>query len=100
MTIFKKELRLEPVANKLSQYKEKWLNNFIGMEALDTQNNSLTIDHDSSVGIALGYGLNDRGSRVRFPAGLGIFLFTTVSITALRPTQPPIQWIPGTFPWG
>jgi hypothetical protein len=23
----------------------------------------------SSVGIALGYGLNDRGSRVRFPAG-------------------------------
>jgi len=44
MTIFKKELRLEPVANKLSQYKEKWLNNFIGMEALDTQNNSLTID--------------------------------------------------------
>jgi hypothetical protein len=32
---------------------------------------------DSSVGIALGYGLDDRGSRVRFPAGLGIFLFTT-----------------------
>jgi hypothetical protein len=28
----------------------------------------------SSVGIALGYyGLDDRGSRVRFPAGLGIF---------------------------
>jgi hypothetical protein len=25
--------------------------------------------HDSSVGIALGYGLDDRGSRVRFPAG-------------------------------
>jgi hypothetical protein len=24
---------------------------------------------DSSVGIALGYGLNDRDSRVRFPAG-------------------------------
>jgi hypothetical protein len=24
---------------------------------------------DSSVGIALGYGLDDRGSRVRFPAG-------------------------------
>jgi hypothetical protein len=28
---------------------------------------------DSSVGIALGYGLNDRGSRVRFPAGAGNF---------------------------
>jgi hypothetical protein len=26
--------------------------------------------------------------------GLGIFLFTTVSRTALVPTQPPIQWVP------
>jgi hypothetical protein len=26
---------------------------------------------DSAVGIALGYGLDDRGSRVRFPAGAG-----------------------------
>jgi hypothetical protein len=29
--------------------------------------------HDSSVGIALGYGLDDRGSRVRLPAGAGNF---------------------------
>jgi hypothetical protein len=28
---------------------------------------------DSSVGIATGYGLDDRGSRVRFPAGAGNF---------------------------
>jgi hypothetical protein len=28
---------------------------------------------DSSVGIALGYGLDDRGSRVRFPPGAGNF---------------------------
>jgi hypothetical protein len=28
---------------------------------------------DSSVGIALGYGLDDRGSGVRFPAGSGSF---------------------------
>jgi hypothetical protein len=28
---------------------------------------------DSSVGIALGYGLDDRGSKVRFPAGAGNF---------------------------
>jgi hypothetical protein len=29
--------------------------------------------HNSSDGIALGYGLDDRGSRVRFPAGAGNF---------------------------
>jgi hypothetical protein len=45
--------------------------------------------------ISSGYGLDDRGSRVRFPRGLGIFLFTTASRTALVPTQPPIQWVPG-----
>jgi hypothetical protein len=50
---------------------------------------------DISVGITLGYGLDDRGSRVRFPEGLGISLFTTASRTALGPTQPPIQWVPG-----
>jgi hypothetical protein len=27
--------------------------------------------------------------------GLGIFLFTTASRTALGPTQSPIQWVPG-----
>jgi hypothetical protein len=26
---------------------------------------------------------------------MGISLFTTASRTALRPTQPPIQWVPG-----
>jgi hypothetical protein len=29
--------------------------------------------------------------------GLGIFLFANVSRTALEPTQPPIQWAPGTL---
>jgi hypothetical protein len=32
--------------------------------------------------------------------GLGIFLFTTMSRMALGPTQPPIQWYKGLFPWG
>jgi len=42
---------------------------------------------DSSVGTALGYGLDDRGSRVYSRQGLGIFPFTTASRTALGPTQ-------------
>jgi hypothetical protein len=32
--------------------------------------------------------------------GLGIFLFTTASRTALGPTQPPIQWVPGALSQG
>jgi hypothetical protein len=56
---------------------------------------SLT-NRDSSVGIALGYGRDDRCSRVRFPGrGLGIFLFDNMSRPVLRPTQPPVQWVPG-----
>jgi hypothetical protein len=43
------------------------------------------MSRDGSVGIALGYGLDDRGSRVRFP----------VSRTVLGHTQPPIQGVPG-----
>jgi hypothetical protein len=44
-------------------------------------------------GIALGYGLDDRGCDSR--QGPGIFLFTTVSKPAVGPTQPPIQRVPG-----
>jgi hypothetical protein len=49
---------------------------------------------DSSVGIALGYGPDDQGSRVRFPEGTG------TSRTALGPTQPPIQWEPSALSLG
>jgi hypothetical protein len=48
---------------------------------------------DSSVGTALVYGLDDRGSRVRFPVGAGNFSFATASRTALEPTQTPIRWV-------
>jgi hypothetical protein len=41
----------------------------------------------------LGYRLDDRG--YEYQQGLGIFFFTTASRPALRPTQPPIQWVPG-----
>jgi hypothetical protein len=51
---------------------------------------------DGSVGIALGYGLDDRGSRVRFPAGAGNFsLHYRIQNVSLGPTQQPIQWVPG-----
>jgi hypothetical protein len=42
---------------------EKYIYNFIYVQE----------SHDSSVGIALGYGLDDQGSRFRFPAGTGNF---------------------------
>jgi hypothetical protein len=50
---------------------------------------------DSVVGIATGYGLDDRGVRFRVPVGSRIF--STSSRPALGPTQPPIQYAPGTL---
>jgi hypothetical protein len=35
-----------------------------------------------------------------FRQGLGIFIFTTASKTALGPTQPPMQWVPGALSLG
>jgi hypothetical protein len=53
---------------------------------------------DSAVGIATGYGLDDRGVGVRVPVGSRIF--STSSRPAVGPTQPPIEWVPGLFPRG
>ena len=47
-------------------------------------------DRDSSVGIATRYGLD--GPDIEFPWGRD---FPHPSRPALRPTQPPIQWVPG-----
>jgi hypothetical protein len=52
---------------------------------------------DSSVGIALGYWLDDRGSS---RPGLGICLFTTASRTSSGPIQPPVQGVPGALSLG
>jgi hypothetical protein len=49
----------------------------------------------SSVGIALGYGLDDRGSRVRFPVGAGnSYLHHRVQ------NGSGAQWVPGTLSLG
>jgi hypothetical protein len=48
---------------------------------------------NSSVGIATGYGLDDRGVGVRVPVGSRIF--STSSRPALGLTHPPIEWVPG-----
>jgi hypothetical protein len=48
---------------------------------------------DSSVGIATGYELDDRGVGFRIPVAARIF--STSSRPVLGPTQPPIQWVPG-----
>jgi hypothetical protein len=48
---------------------------------------------NSVVGIATGYGLDDRGVGVRVPVGSRI-LFSTLSRPALRSTLRPIQWVP------
>jgi hypothetical protein len=45
------------------------------------------------VGIATGYGLDDRGVGVRVPVGSRIF--STSSRPALGSTQPTNQWLPG-----
>jgi hypothetical protein len=50
---------------------------------------------DSVVDIATGYGLDDRGVGVRALVGSRIFL--TSFRPVLRPTKPPIQWVPGTL---
>jgi alkanesulfonate monooxygenase SsuD/methylene tetrahydromethanopterin reductase-like flavin-dependent oxidoreductase (luciferase family) len=51
----------------------------------------------------VGYGLDDRGSRVRFPAGTGNFSLhhgVQNGSAPPPPPQPPIQWVPGSVPMG
>jgi hypothetical protein len=52
-------------------------------------------NRDSSVGIALGYGMDDRGSRVRFPARAGNFSLHHRVQNGSGAHPPPIQYVPG-----
>jgi hypothetical protein len=56
---------------------------------------------DSSIGIALGYGLNDRGSRVRFPAWAGNFClhYRVQNVSWAHPALYPMG-TRGSFPRG
>jgi hypothetical protein len=47
---------------------------------------------DSSVSIAMGYGLDDQDSILRRGKN---FLFSITSSSALGPTRLPIQWVTG-----
>jgi hypothetical protein len=88
----------EPFLRKSFNLDLGSLNN-IGLYLTDTNHSfhstTFSVDTDSSVGIALGFGLDDRDSRVRFPAGAGNFYLHHLVRNGLRPTQPPIQWVPG-----
>jgi hypothetical protein len=62
---------------------------------------SATKSRDSSVGIALGYGLDDRGTRVRFPAGARNFSLhhRVQNGTGAHPASYPMG-LGGLFLWG
>jgi hypothetical protein len=55
----------------------------------------------SSVSIVSDYGLHDRAIEFRSLAeAKGFFPLASVSIPALGSTQPPVQWVLGSFPLG
>jgi hypothetical protein len=55
----------------------------------------------SAVGIATGYGLENRGVWIQVPVGSRNFSSPLLPRPALRPTQPPIQRVLGVFfSWG
>jgi hypothetical protein len=49
----------------------------------------------SSGSIVSDYGLDDRAIGVRSPAGAKDFSYSLFVQTGSRPTQPPVQWVPG-----
>jgi hypothetical protein len=54
----------------------------------------------AAVGIATGYGLDDRGVGVRVPVRSGLFTFPCRPYGFWGPTQPPSQWVKGALSKG
>jgi hypothetical protein len=60
----------------------------------------LRSSRDSAVGIATGYGLDDREGRGSSPGRVKNYYFSISSRPALGSTRPPIQWVPGALSRG
>jgi hypothetical protein len=74
-----------------------WYNAFCVMNCkMGIRTRNLYWSKDSVVGIATGYGLDDRGVGIRVPVGSRIF--STSSKPTLGSTQPPVQWVLGASP--
>ena len=61
-----------------------------GSKSTEIKGIPVCVGRDSSVSTATRYGLDGPGIESRWRRD-----FPHLSITALRPTQPPIQWVPG-----
>ena len=59
-----------------------------------TESMAFHVGRNSSVGMAIRYGLDGPGSESRWGRD-----FPHLSRSALGPSQPPVQWVPG-FPGG
>jgi hypothetical protein len=79
-----KGLDAQPVMGFMGNYRYNW---------------NIHKSHDSPVGIALGYGLDDRSSRVRFPAETGNFNHRVQNGSGAHPASYPMG-TRGSFPGG
>jgi hypothetical protein len=71
-------------------YADYWLTTFALSKTVNES-------RDSVVGIATGYGLDDLRVGVRALVRVNNFNFSISSKPALRSTQPPVQWVPGSL---
>ena len=84
-----------PVESSASLFLETRNWNLKGRLQIQKVNQCFSVGRDSSVGIATRYGLDGPGTESRRGRD-----FPHPPRPALRPTQPPIQWVPCLFPRG